>query len=33
LNQEPGARRAARERGKQPLHKYPVFSLREGPGL
>jgi hypothetical protein len=29
LNQKPGARRAAREGGEQPLHKNPVFSLKE----
>jgi len=29
LNQKSGARRTARERGEQPLHMYPNFSLRE----
>ena len=29
LDQEPGAWRTVRERGEQPLHMYPVFSLRE----
>ena len=29
LNQKPGAWRTLRERGEQPLHMYPVFSLRE----
>ena len=29
LNQQPGARRTVRERGEQPLHMYPVFSLRK----
>jgi len=29
LDQEPGAWRTLRERGEQPLHMYPNFSLRE----
>jgi len=29
LNQNSGARRTARERGEQPLHMYPDFSLRK----
>ena len=29
LNQKPGAWRTLRERGEQPLHMYPVFSLRK----
>jgi len=29
LNQKSGARRTSCERGKQPLHMYPNFSLRE----
>jgi hypothetical protein len=30
LDQQPGAWRTLRERGEQPLHMYPVFSLRDG---
>jgi len=29
LDQQPGAWRTLRERGEEPLHMYPVFSLRE----
>ena len=33
LNQKPGAWRTLRERGEQPLHMYPDFSLRESQRL
>ena len=31
LDQQPGAWRPLREGGEQPLHMFPVFSLREEP--